>query len=239
MTPLTPLTPDQNVLLRWGFAHLTETVVVTWGIMAVLVVLALGLTRSMVRRAEAAAPPTRAQLALELLVATGLAQIREAVRDDPRPYLPFIGTLFIFIAGSSLAGVVPGVTPPTAAPSTAVALALGVFVAVPAFGIAREGVGGWLRHYLQPTPFMLPFHLVSEISRTLALAVRLFGNVMSGTLMVAILIGVVPFFVPVVLQAFGLLIGLIQAYVFSVLALIYIASGTQVRRTRSRPTANL
>jgi F-type H+-transporting ATPase subunit a len=220
------LTPDQNVLWEWGAFRLNETMAVTWGLMLVMVLVSALVTRRLSVRPET----SRRQLALEIVVRAIRGQIREAVQDDPDPYLPFVGTLFLFIALSSLVGAFPGVTAPTASLSTAAALALIVFVAVPVFGIARQGLAGYLRHYVRPSPFMLPFHLISELSRTLALAVRLFGNIMSGTLIVAILVSVVPFFVPVVLEAFGLLIGFIQAYVFAVLSLVYIASASRSQR---------
>lgn len=220
------LTPDLNVFWTWGPFQVNETLVVTWAVMIVLVMVSAAATRRLRVGIEA----SRWQLLLEIVVLGMKGQIREAVQEDGAPYLPFIGTLFLFIAASALVGVVPGVTPPTASLSTAVALALAVFVAVPVFGVAREGVGPYLRHYVRPSPLMLPFHVVSELSRTLALAVRLFGNSMSGTLIVAILLSVVPFFLPVVMEAFGLLIGIIQAYVFAVLSLVYIASASRTHR---------
>jgi F-type H+-transporting ATPase subunit a len=223
------LSPDRNVLLRWGALEISETMVVTWGVMALLVGLSLLATARMTPGPSA----SRWQLSLEILVEEIRAQIRGAAQEDPGPFLPFIGTLFLFIAASSLVGTIPGVTAPTASLSTTVALAATVFVAVPAYGIARSGVVGYLRHYVRPTPFMLPFHVVSELSRTLALAVRLFGNIMSGTLIVGILLTVVPFVFPVVMEAFGLLIGFIQAYVFAVLSLVYIVSASRSHRERA------
>jgi F-type H+-transporting ATPase subunit a len=143
--------------------------------------------------------------------------------------MAFIGTLFIFIAVSNLLGVIPGFRPPTGSLSTTAALAICVFFAVPVFGIASRGLGGYLKQYLQPTPFMLPFNIIGEFSRTLALAVRLFGNVMSGTMLVAILLAIIPFVFPIIMQAFGMLTGFIQAYIFAVLAMVYIASATTVQ----------
>jgi len=168
---------------------------------------------------------SRWQNLLEVLVAGMRRQIRDVIQLDPAPYLPFAGTLFLFIAVSNLLAVVPGYEPPTASLSTTTALALCVLVAVPIFGIARRGLGPYLRQYAKPSVFMLPFNVIGELSRTLALAVRLFGNVMSGAKIAAILLAVLPFFFPVVMQAFGLLTGLVQAYIFAVLAMVYIASG--------------
>jgi F-type H+-transporting ATPase subunit a len=144
--------------------------------------------------------------------------------------MPFIGTLFLFIATANLLGVVPGYWSPTGSLSTTAALAVCVFVAVPIFGIAKSGLGDYLRQYLQPSPFMLPFNIIGELSRTLALAVRLFGNVMSGQMIVAILLAIVPLFFPIIMQLMGMLVGVIQAYIFAVLATVYIASAISVAR---------
>jgi F-type H+-transporting ATPase subunit a len=169
---------------------------------------------------------SRWQNLLEVVVQALRQQIAAATGLDPIRFLPFIGTLFLFIALSNLLIVVPGYQPPTGSLSTTTALALCVLLAVPIYGIARRGLGGYLGKYLRPTPFMLPFNVIGEISRTIALAIRLYGNVMSGTVIVAILVGVAPFFFPVLIQLLGLLTGLIQAYIFAVLAAVYIASAT-------------
>jgi F-type H+-transporting ATPase subunit a len=167
---------------------------------------------------------------LEVLVTGMRDQIRDVSRQDPGQYLPFVGTLFLFIAMATLLSVVPGYRPPTGSLSTTAALATCVFVAVPLYGIASQGLGGYLKHYIRPTVLMLPFNIIGELSRTLALAVRLYGNMMSGTVIAAILIGFVPLFVPVLMQLLGLLTGMIQAYIFAVLAMVYIASATKVLR---------
>ena len=139
-----------------------------------------------------------------------------------------MGTLFLFVAACSLCIVVPGYQPPTGSLSTTAALALCVFIAVPLFGIAEQGLGGYLKTYTKPTFIMLPFNIISELSRTLALAVRLFGNMMSGVMIVAILLTITPFIFPIVMTALGLLTGMVQAYIFSILAAVYIAAATQV-----------
>jgi F-type H+-transporting ATPase subunit a len=133
--------------------------------------------------------------------------------------------------------IVPGYEPPTASLSTTAALAICVFAAVPVYGIIHEGVGGFFKHYIEPTPVMLPFNLIGELSRTLALAVRLFGNVMSGTKIAAILLAVTPLFVPVLMNALGLLTGLIHAYIFAILATVYIASGEESSGQQESPSA--
>ena len=226
------ITPDELVLWQWGPVALNATIVTTWVVMALLVVTSWLVTRNLTSSRRV----SRGQSALEVVVTTMVRQLREVAGDDGARYLPFVGTLLLFIAGANLLGIVPGVAPPTGSLSTATALALCVFVAVPVYGIARTGLRRYLRQYVQPSPLMLPFNIIGELSRTLALAVRLFGNMMSGTLIVAVLVGLTPLFFPVVMQAFGLLIGFIQAYIFAVLAMVYIASGTRAHEQRRPPS---
>ena len=223
------LTPDGIVYGQIGPLIISATLVFTWVVAVLLVGLAVLLTRRLTTGAEL----PRGQNALEAVVGILRTQIRELSGEEGDAYLPFIGALFLFIATSNLLAVVPGFHPPTASLSTTVALALCVFVAVPVFGIARRGVRGYLSQYLRPTPLMLPFTLIGEVSRTVALAVRLFGNVMSGQLVVGILLTLVPLLFPVALQILGLITGLVQAYIFAVLAMVYIASATRVQRERA------
>lgn len=219
---LTQLSPDEVVFWEWGFLKLNATIVFTWGVMVLMVLGAWLITR----RITASTKPSRGQNALEVIVDYMRDQIREiSGGEKPDRYLPFIGTLFLFIAVANLLTILPGYVPPTASLSTGAALALAVFLAVPFFGIMRQGMGTYLRHYIEPNPVMLPFNVIGDLSRTLALAVRLFGNVMSGTKIVAVLVAVIPFLFPIVFRALGLLTGLIQAYIFAVLAMVYIASG--------------
>jgi F-type H+-transporting ATPase subunit a len=219
---LTQLSPDQVVYWEWGFVKLNATVVFSWCVMALMIIGAWLLSR----RFTASTEVPRGQNALEVVVEYMRDQIREILSSDrPDPYLPFAGTLFLFIAIANLLTIVPGYVPPTASLSTTAALAAAVFLAVPAFGIARRGPKAYLRHYVEPSPIMLPFNLIGDLSRTLALAVRLFGNVMSGAKIVAVLVAVIPFFFPIVFRALGVFTGLIQAYIFAVLAMVYIASG--------------
>jgi F-type H+-transporting ATPase subunit a len=178
---------------------------------------------------------SRWQNLLEIIV-TGISiQIGEVGLKNPKKYLGFLGTLFLFIALSSLCTVIPGFEPPTGSLSTTVALALCVFVAVPLFGIADQGIGGYLKSYIEPTFIMLPFNLISEASRTLALAVRLFGNMMSGAMIIGILLSITPFIFPVVMTLLGLLTGMVQAYIFSILAAVYIAAATGTSRRETAP----
>ena len=221
------ISPDESVYLSLplgplGAFDLNATILFTWAVMAILV---LG-SRAITWRLSSGTGMSRWQNLLEVVVQALRQQIAAATGLDPIRFLPFIGTLFLFIALSNLLIVVPGYQPPTGSLSTTTALALCVLLAVPIYGIARRGLGGYLGKYLRPTPFMLPFNVIGEISRTIALAIRLYGNVMSGTVIVAILVGVAPFFFPVLIQLLGLLTGLIQAYIFAVLAAVYIASAT-------------
>ncbi len=224
------ISPDQVIYWEWGVVKLNATLVFSWVAMAVLTGGAWLITRNL----RLAPRSARWQILWEVVVTQILDQIEEASLQDPRRYLPFIGTLFLFIVTCNTLGVIPGFEAPTASITTTAALAGCVFVAVPVFGIVNRGVGGYFKNYIQPTPLMLPFNLIGEISRTLALAVRLFGNILSGNLTVAILLSLAPLFFPVIMQAFGLLIGVIQAYVFAVLALVYIASGARVQHDRSQ-----
>ncbi|MEP7189345.1 MAG: F0F1 ATP synthase subunit A, partial [Roseiflexaceae bacterium] len=182
------LSPDQIIFWQYGLFKLNATIVFTWGLMLVLVVGSMLITRTLSTELKR----TRWQNLLEIVVTGIVQQIEEVGLRQPRKYLGFLGTLFLFIAAASLCTVIPGYEPPTGSLSTTTALALCVFVAVPFFGIAEQGVGNYLKSYLEPTFIMLPFNIISEISRTLALAVRLFGNMMSGAMIIAILLTITP-----------------------------------------------
>jgi len=230
------ITPDHLVLFRWGWVELNATIVYTWAVMLLLVVASWLATRKLVMggaRQDSSARSLWAQ-ALEAIVAGLRRQIREITGGEGADdYLPFIGTLFLFVAVSNELDAVPGWHAPTGSLSTTAALALSVAVSAPVFGIRKKGLREYLKHYLSPTMFMLPIHVMSEISRTMALAIRLFGNIMSGSMVVALLLALVPLLFPVVMQVLGLLIGLIQAYIFAVLAMVYIAAA--VRREQETP----
>ncbi len=230
---LKDISPDAVIFWQWGWVSLNGTIVFTWAVMGLLVLIALLGTSKLTSETRF----SRWQNLLEVLIIGMRDQIAEISGERPRRYLPFVGTLFLFIGLSNLLTVFPGFVAPTASLSTTAALAILVFVAVPAYGILDQGVGDYLRHYIQPTPLMLPFHIMGELSRTLALAVRLFGNIMSGTKIVAVLLVVMPLVFPVVMQVLGLLTGLIQAYIFAVLAMVYIASGTRARQERQQKVA--
>lgn len=218
------VSPDAVVLWERGFVTINATVAFSWGVMAILILCSWLVSR----RLTSGRDPGKLQQGIEIIVGYIRGQIEEIMGQDPDRFLPFIGTMFIYISLSNLLAIVPGYQPPTGSIATTGALASCVFVAVPVFGILKRGVISYLKHYVRPTPLMLPFNLIGELSRTLALAVRLFGNVMSGTMIVGILLSVAPFFVPALMQALSLLIGQIQAYIFAVLTAVYIASGTKV-----------
>ena len=219
------LSPDQIVYWHYGVIKLNATIVFTWALMLVLVVGSKLITRKL----SVDLQRSRWQNLLEIVVTGIETQIGEVGLKHPEKYLGFLGTLFLFIALASLCIVIPGYEPPTASLSTTAALALCVFVAVPLFGIEEQGFGGYLKSYAQPTVIMLPFNIISELSRTLALAVRLFGNMMSGAMIIAILLTITPFIFPIVMTALGLLTGMVQAYIFSILAAVYIAAATRTR----------
>ena len=227
------LSPDQMIFWQLGFLKLNATIVFTWGLMFVLVAGSKLITRKLSTDLQR----TRWQNLLEIVVTAIEKQIEEVGLSEPRKYLGFLGTLFLFVATASLCTVIPGYEPPTGSLSTTVALALCVLVAVPFFGILDQGLGGYLKSYAEPTVIMLPFNIISEISRTLALAVRLFGNMMSGAMIIGILLTITPFLFPIVMTALGLLTGMVQAYIFSILAAVYIAAATRTRKPKPEPAS--
>lgn len=225
------LSPDEIIFWQSGFFKLNATIVFTWALMLVLAIGAKLITRKLTTDHRR----SRWQNLLEIVVTLIAKQIEEVGLPHPKKYLGFLGTLFLFVAAASLCTVIPGFEPPTGSLSTTVALALCVMVAVPLFGISEQGVGSYLKSYVQPTVIMLPFNVISEISRTLALAVRLFGNMMSGAMIIGILLTITPFIFPVVMTALGLLTGMVQAYIFFILATVYIAAAARTRAPKSEP----
>jgi F-type H+-transporting ATPase subunit a len=229
---VTQISPDGVILWQWGAVVLNATIVYTWLVMAILTVGAWLVTR----RLSSEVRISRWQNLLEVLVVGMQQQIRDVTRQEPALYLPFVGTLFLFIAVANLLAIVPGSLAPTGSLSTTAALAMCVFAAVPLYGIAQRGLVGYLKNYVQPTVFMVPFNIMGELSRTLALAVRLFGNVMSSAKIVAILLAIAPLIFPILIQALGLLTGLIHAYIFAILAMVYIASATRAHYEKASDT---
>ena len=220
------ISPDVLVYWQLGPFTLNGTIVFTW---AVMVIMTLG-SWLITRRLTDEVHISRWQNLLEAIVSATRQQLDEVVPKQPRGLLPLLGTLFLFIALSNLLSVVPGFTPPTGSLSTTTALALCVFFAVPFYGILAIGPWNYLGNYVRPSVFMLPFNIMGELSRTLALAVRLFGNVMSGHMIGAILLIIAPLLFPVLMQLLGLLTGLVQAYIFAILAAVYISAGMTVQK---------
>ena len=222
--------PSEITYFQWGFVRITATLVFTWVIMIVLALTSYLVTRNI----KSEGTVSKGQNILEALVETINSQIKQISQQEPGKYLPFIGTLFIFILVSNVFSIIPGFIAPTGSLNTSTALAICVFLSVPVYGVVEKGIKGYLKEYIKPTFLMLPFNIIGELSRTLSLAVRLYGNVMSSSIIVVILLGVVPFFFPVVIQVLGLLTGVIQAYIFAILAIVYIASATENEKKRTK-----
>lgn len=217
------LSPDQVIFWQKGFLKINLSLVCTWGLMILLVV---G-SRFVTSRLTFVTPLPRWQGILETIILAVQKQLEEVGLKESDKFLPFIGTLFIFIGLANVCTIFPFYQTPTSSLSTTTAFALCVMFAVPYFGIREQGLGQYIKSYFRPTPFMFPFHVISEFSRTLALAVRLFGNMMSGEMVLAILLVITPFFFPILMSLLGLLTGIVQAYIFSILATVYIAAAVQ------------
>lgn len=222
------LSPDELIFWEYGFVKINATILFTWVLMLLLSVSAIVISRKM----HVGKKRSKWQTLLEILVIAVKKQIQDIGLPNPEKYISFLGTLFVFIATSSLFTIFPFYEPPTSSLSTTVVLALAVFVSVPVFGIREQGVRNYLKTYIKPTFIMLPFNMISELSRTLALAVRLFGNMMSGAMIVGILLTITPFIFPVIMTILGLLTGMVQAYIFSILAAVYIAAAIRAQKPK-------
>jgi F-type H+-transporting ATPase subunit a len=221
------LSPDQTIMFEiWGIP-INATIFYTWVVMAVLTGVSMLITRNL----RPDVPPNRWRTMLEVILQGIQGQIQEIAPGPSRNLLYFSGTLFLYVAMSNLMLVVPGFEPPTSSLSTTTALALSVVLAVPLFGIISRGLGGYLKTYLEPSFIMLPFNIISEFTRAISLAMRLYGNIMSGAVIGVILLSVVPFFFPVVMDLLGLLTGMIQAYIFAILATVYISAATAPQKS--------
>lgn len=229
------LSPDDMIFWQYGLIRLNGTIVFTWALMAVL---AAG-SKLVTRKLSTDLKRSPGQNLLEMIVAGIRQQIVDVGLRKPEKYIAFLGTLFLFVGLASLFTIIPGYEPPTGSLSTTAALALCVLIAVPVFGINQRGLGGYLKSYTEPTAIMLPFNIISELSRTLALAVRLFGNMMSGSMIIAILLTITPFIFPIAMSALGLLTGMVQAYIFSILAGVYIAAATRGPKSKAQPEHNV
>ncbi len=216
------ITPDSIVIFTWHGIHFNATILFTWIVMAILTFGSLIVTRGI-----SSQKPTRIQSVLEAVITVIRNEIRNVTHHEPDIFLPYLGTLFLFISLSNLLAAVPLYHPPTGSLSTTAALACCAFAAGPWYGIRHKGLIGYLKTFSRPSVLLIPFNVTGELTRVLSMSVRLFGNVLSGTMVGAILISLVPLFVPVAMSALELLIGQIQAYIFTILAAIFIASATQ------------
>ncbi len=229
------LSPDDIVLVKWGAIKLNATIVTTWAVMLILVLGAYAITR---RLSSEPFKRSRWQNFLEIIIILMQKQIKDVGLKDSAKYFNFIASLFLFLAMANFLIIIPGYEPPTGSLSTTTALAICVFVIVPYYGVQKLSLLGYLKTFAEPTLLMLPFNIISEMSRTLALAVRLFGNMMSGSMILAILLTIAPLIFPVLMQVLGLLTGTVQAYIFSILALVYIAAATQTKKTTESSPEN-
>ena len=215
------------VLFHLGPVAITRPVVTTWALMAVLGLVSWFATRRLALHSD------RRQAVVELIVASIIDQIQEVIRKDPRPFLPILGTLFVFLVAANLSGVLPGVEAPTGKLETPAALALIVFASVHFFGVRARGPLAYLASFAKPKLIMLPLNIVSEITRTFSLMVRLFGNVMSGEFIIALVVALAGLFVPIPLMALEILVGVVQAYIFTVLATVFIGAAVDTIEPRS------
>jgi F-type H+-transporting ATPase subunit a len=212
------------VLFKWGPVEVTATVAYSLAVSLLLVLLALAVRLGLGPR------PSRLQVVAEAVVEHLEGLMRELFGRDPTPYTAFVVTLTLFIGASNLIGLAPALRAPTADFSTDAALAAVVFLAVPYYGIRTQGLRGYLRHYLEPTPILMPLEVLTELTRTVALAVRLFGNIVSEELILAVLLAIAGLLVPVPIMMLAVLTGVVQAYIFSVLTVLYLAAAVRARK---------
>lgn len=223
---------ESIVLFQLGPIPITQAVITTWAIMALLVSGAFALTRQLSLK------PTRRQAAIELVVATLDTQIEETTSAKPAPYRSFIGTLFLFILVANWSSLLPGLEPPTANLETDGALAILVFLSVIWFGVRAGGVRGYLKSFAAPNIVMIPLNILESVTRIFSMFVRLFGNVMSGVFIVGIVATLAGLLVPIPLMALDLLTGLVQAYIFAVLAMVFIAGTVEDGRDKTVPATS-
>ncbi|WP_198521806.1 F0F1 ATP synthase subunit A [Sagittula sp. P11] len=221
---------DLDILFHLGPVGISAPVVVTWGIMVALGLFAFLATRKLRLR------PDRTQTVLELFVGVVDDQVGDTMRRDPAPFRALIGTLFLFVLTANWSALIPEVEPPTAHLETDAALAVVVLIATVVSGIRGRGVKGYLATFAEPSWVMIPLNIVEQITRTFSLVVRLFGNVMSGVFVVGIVLSLAGLIVPIPLMALDLLTGAVQAYIFAVLATVFI--GAAVGEDRPEPRLN-
>ncbi|WEK43236.1 MAG: F0F1 ATP synthase subunit A [Candidatus Sphingomonas colombiensis] len=208
---------DQHVLFHVGPVPVVTAVVTTWAIMIALVAGSWLATKRLADR------PSRTQAGLELVIETIQNQIGDTIGSDPAPYLPLVGTLFLFLLTANWTSLIPGLEAPTATIETDAALALIVLGATIWFGVRGLGLIGYLRTFARPSLFMAPLNMVELLTRSLSLTVRLFGNIMSGMFIIGIVLSLAGLLVPIPLMALEVLIGAVQAYIFAMLATVFIA----------------
>ena len=211
---------DDIIIVNLGFFSINATLFFSWIVMAVLVIGSWLITRNL----KASAQVSRFQTFLELIVTSMRDQIHEVSGDNPMKYLPMMGTFFLFIAVSNVLTIIPWFKAPTTSLSTTAAFASCVFCAIPYYGIKNAGILGYLKKFIDPTPFMLPLNILSDFSSIFSLALRLYGNMFAGAVLIAVLMMSVPFFIPLPLQILGLVTGTIQAYIFALLAIVYVSA---------------
>lgn len=210
---------DQTILFQIGFLSINATIFYTWIVMAVLIGISLWLTHNLKTH-----NPSKTQIVMEMIVTGIQKQIKDVANDNPTKYLPIIGTFFLFIATANLLSIIPCFKVPTASLTTTTAFASCVFFAIPYYGVKNAGWKGYLKKFIEPTPIMLPMNIVSDFSSTFSLAFRLYGNMLSGVVISSVLISLVPLLVPLPMQMLGLLTGTIQAYIFALLAIVYVSA---------------
>ena len=225
--PASPFASE--VVFRLGPASITRVVVTTWGIVVLLAGASFAATRRL--RVEA---PGSVQSALEIMLETISNQVRDALGVPPERYVPLLGTLFLFLVVSNLSAIVPGVSPPTAHVETPAALAVIVLLATHYYGIQARGLRAHLAGYVKPNPLLLPLNVLAELTRTFSLTVRLFGNVMSHELVLGIVLTIAGLLVPVPLMLLGILIGIVQAYIFTILAAVFLGAAVEARQAKER-----
>ena len=210
---------DQTIVFQIGFLPVNATIFYTWIVMAVLVGISLWLTHDLKTN-----NPTKTQIVMEMIVLGIQKQIKDVANDNPAKYMPIIGTFFLFIATANLLSIIPWFKVPTASLTTTTAFASCVFFAIPYYGVKNAGWKGYFKKFIEPTPIMLPMNIISDFSSTFSLAFRLYGNMLSGVVIGSVLISLVPLLVPLPMQMLGLLTGTIQAYIFALLAIVYVSA---------------
>lgn len=222
----------ETPLFHIGSVPVAGSVLTSFAITAALGFASYALTRRLTLKAGPA------QAAVELVVSAVDDQVREILRCDPAPYTPLVGTLFLYLVVANGIEVVPMLHSPTARLETTMALALIVFFSVYFYGIRAKGIRGYLRHFIEPSPILAPIHVLSEATRTFALMMRLLGNIMSHGLVLAIVVSLAGLFVPVPVMAFGLFVGLVQAYIFAILATVYVGAAVETERPTSKESSS-